>query len=163
MIYVHNMGFMHKTIDIRCRDDKYQNVGQMEYEGFPKGTVERNPRETLPLPPPNPDLAPSDCRVFEPHTKHLSGQRITSDGQVHRELCSWLMGLDTGLVILSNTGRSVSVSMVIVWRNSSCTHVSSSVFSLCSDQTFSREKVLPHFSENPRTFITAYRYNKGAI
>jgi hypothetical protein len=51
---------------------------------------------------------------------------VTSDEEVHRELCSWLMGLDTGLVILSNTGRSVSVSRVIVSVNSSRTHVSSS-------------------------------------
>jgi hypothetical protein len=72
----------------------------------PKTELTHNRWEIRPHPPYSPNLAPSDYCVFGPLKEHLTGQYVTSDEEIDREVCSLLTGLDTD-VFCSGMGKLV--------------------------------------------------------
>jgi hypothetical protein len=54
----------------------------------------------------SPALAPSDRHLFGPFKQHLQKRHFTSNDEVHADVRSWLIGLDTDF-FCSGTGNLV--------------------------------------------------------
>jgi hypothetical protein len=64
------------------------------YKGSSKSKVTHNHWENLLPSPYSPDFGLSDYHMLGPLKKHLLGQCLMSDEEVHQEVHSWLMGFD---------------------------------------------------------------------